>query len=561
MITNELRWAAVLFATALLLAGCGGGGGGGSSGGGGDPTPPPPAPDPQFRVSGLTPFTAGCNGIGRAGTLYASAEVEPFVAVNPQDATNLIGVWQQDRWSNGGARGLLTGVSLDGGRTWATVSAPFSRCTGGTVANGGDYERASDPWVTFAPDGTAYQIGIAFNGENFTAGSANAVLVSRTTDRGLTWSNPVTLIRDGSDFFNDKESITADSTDARYVYAVWDRLSAGGSGPTWLGRTADGGKTWEAARLIYDPGPGNQTINNQIVVLPDGTLVDFFTRITNAGTGSSTALVVIRSQDKGLTWSLPVVIAALQALGTRDPETGTPIRDGATLGSIAAGRNGTLAVAWQDSRFSGGVRDGIAFSRSTDGGLTWSAPVRVNSVPTVQALIPAVNVRSDGTIGVTYYVLRNNTNDPTTLPADYWLARSTDGISWIETHVSGPFDLAIAPNAGGLFLGDYQALASIGNVFVPFFVQTNSGNTSNRTDVYASLANSAMAATANSAAVVLQPGQSREEVRVQAASAPPLAGTPDLDQRMTETVVRAMERRVRGWTPRGVMRAIATDPR
>jgi len=74
-----------------------------------------------------------------------------------------------------------------------------------------------------------------------------------------------------------------------------------------------------------------------------------------------------------------------------------------------------LVGVWQDSRFSGGAREGIAFTRSIDGGTTWSAPVQVNGVPAVQALLPAVAVRPDGTIGVLYYDMRNDTTDPATL--------------------------------------------------------------------------------------------------------------------------------------------------
>src|SRR6266550_8882323 len=220
---------AAMIVCALLLAGCGGGGGGG------DNNSPPPD-DPQFRVSGASPFAPGCDGIPAFGILYINAEVEPMVAVNPRNTNNLVGVWQQDRWSTGGARGLLTGVSQDGGRTWIKRMAAFSHCTGGNAANGGDYVRASDPWVTFAPDGTVYQSSLSFNGEVLAAGSSSAILVSRSTDGGATWSNPITVISDGPSFFNDKESITADSTDARLVYALWDRLVSGG-GPTYFSRT------------------------------------------------------------------------------------------------------------------------------------------------------------------------------------------------------------------------------------------------------------------------------------------------------------------------------------
>jgi len=213
-----------------------------------------------------------------------------------------------------------------------------------------------------------------------------------------------------------------------------------------------------------------------------------------------------------------------------------------------------LAVVWQDSRFSGGARDGIAFSRSTDGGLTWSAPVGINSVPAVQAFVPAAYVRNDGTIGVTYYDLRNNTNDPATLPTDLWLVRSADGVIWTETHVSGPFDLAVAPNARGLFLGDYQALSAIGNVFVPFYAQTNTGNTSNRTDIFASLMNSAVAvmAKATDARGLAAPGSG--ETTFRAAGAPQLATTPERTREHAESAARTIENRARGTFPPGIVR-------
>ncbi|HXL84678.1 MAG TPA: hypothetical protein VN989_11240 [Casimicrobiaceae bacterium] len=53
-------------------------------------------------------------------------------------------------------------------------------------ANGGDYSRGSDPWVTFAPDGTVYQSSLSFNGDVLAAGSSSAILVSRSTDGGAT---------------------------------------------------------------------------------------------------------------------------------------------------------------------------------------------------------------------------------------------------------------------------------------------------------------------------------------------------------------------------------------
>lgn len=521
---NARRFGPLAGMALVLWFGCGGGGGASPG--------TPPADSPEALVSAESPFSGDCGG-DSTGTLYAQAEVEPYLAINPTDPGNLIAVWQQDRWSDGGARGLVSGASFDGGRTWSRTPLPVSRCAGGSPANGADYPRASDPWVSFAPDGTAFAISLSFAGGSFTPGSASAVLVVRSTDGGRTWSAPATLIADGADAFNDKQTITADPTDSRRVYAVWDRVVSDGSGPTFFARTLDGGENWEPARLIYDPGPSSQTLGNLVVVLPDGTLVNVFTQIDTAPDQTQSArFAVMRSTDHGATWGDPVVVSDMAALGAVDPDTQAGIRDSAGLASAAVAPDGTLILVWQDARAGGGLHDGIAFATSADGGVTWSDGLGINADPSVAAFTPSVAVRADGTVGVTYFDFRDNTSDPRSLPTDLWLIVSGDGgATWSERPVAGPFDLDLAPNARGLFLGDYQGLASDEDRFVPLYARTNP-RASNRTDIYAwdeSLA----------------PGARRVSVR-QASSSRLVPLPAETRRRIGESIDRQRRGRLRG---------------
>lgn len=457
---------------------------------------------PLTLISGPSPF-ATCT-IGGTGnpleTNYVNAEVEPWMAVNPVNPKNIIAVYQQDRWSNGGAHGLVTAVSFNGGETWSTTFAHFSYCSGGTAVNGGDFDRASDPWVTFSPSGDAYQISLSVSADQLTS----AILVSKSQDGGGTWSEPTTLIRETSAFnFNDKESITADSTNSSYVYAVWDRSRKPGENSSFsalnsfafrsdimFSRTTNGGASWEPARAIYHPKSLEFEIANQIVVLPDGTLVDVFASFKGSGVNAPGVFVkVIRSTDKGVTWSDPITIDHLRTVGVIDPDTGQAIRTGDVIPDIAVNpSNGNLYVVWQDSRFSGGAHDDIAFSQSTDGGLTWTDSVKINrTTNNAAAFTASVEVVADGTLGVTYYDFRNNTA-AAGVPTDYWFVHChgtcTDPANWSEVHVAGSFDMETAPFARGFFLGDYEGLASSGNKFLPVFIQANSGNTANRTDAF-----------------------------------------------------------------------------
>jgi BNR repeat-like domain len=472
-----------------------------SSGGSSSPSnvvpvqPPPPFSSvQQIRVSQPSTFAPGCDGEAvENGTLYTNTAVEPSMVANPFNPMNLIAAWQQDRWSNGGAQGLMLAASFNGGGSWTLTTAPFSRCTGGNLGNLGDYARATDPWLTASPNGYTYALSLSFTGTTLAPGSSSAMLVARSADFGVTWQLPHALIQSGAQVFNDKGSITADPINSSYVYAVWDQLTSQSSGPTWFAFTADGGSTWKGARSIYDPGTSAQTIGNQIVVLPGDLLLDVFTQIDTASNGDTSSSVrVIRSTDNGLTWSAPITIADLEALGTSNPANMAPVRDGSDIVSVSAGA-GAVYVAWQDSRFSMGKHDGIALARSTDGGQTWSTPVQVNADPNVQAFTPTVNVRADGVIAVTYFDLRNNTApSASALYADCWMVTSSDsGASFTEEHLSGSFNLVNAPDSEGLFLGDYQALESdgSGSAFLPFYAQPPpavSAGTAVSTDVFVS---------------------------------------------------------------------------
>ena len=466
---------------------------------------------PLTLVSGPSPF-AGCDISGQpVGTNFLNSEVEPWVEVNPANPNNIIGVWQQDRWSNGGARGLVTAVSHDGGTSWATTFPHFSTCAGGTPTNGGNYERASDPWVTFSPNGVAYQISLSVN---LFQDPATAILVSRSPNGGDTWSEPVTLVRDPSGvapfLFNDKESITADPTDSNFVYAVWDRTRFPSDnanffaqnafsfrGDILFARTTDGGLTWESARPIFEPRKLDATIGNQIVVQPDGDLFDFFVFFHGSGNNAPGAsLAYITSSDHGATWSGPIRIRRIRFAGAFDPDTGLPIRaEGFTPEVAVDPANGNLYVTWQDTMFAG--VDQIAFTMSSDDGVSWSPPVKVSQTPesadvaNEQAWVPAVAVAGDGTIAVTYYDFRNN-DASAGVPTDHWIvhchAACADAAGWgDESRLSASsFDIEQAPFArgpNGFFLGEYEGLSTMGNVFVPLFAVVNNGSATNRTDI------------------------------------------------------------------------------
>ena len=400
---------------------------------------------PLVQVAAGDPFS-GCTAdnvhaqeTAFGSILFPATSIEPWVAADPTDTSRLLVGHQQDRWNDGGSRGNAGVVSNDAGSTWAnSIPTSVTECTGGI------FRRASDPWVDFAQDGTAFFMSLVVDPMKPTTpfGARNSgMLVSRSVDHGATWQTPVTLIRSNTPHvLNDKNSLTADPTANGDVYAVWDQLSVfpatgdasqllagndgveiarqllnstvgasavcepftkppckGGApvfkfnftGPSFFSRSTDNGVTWSTAAPIYQPGTNKQTIDNIVRVLPNGHLLDFFTAINV--TPQILNIGYIQSTNKGGSWTGPAFATDIQVVGVVTPDSGQPIRDASILYSIAVNPvTGAIYLAWQDDRFltascttpTGTIPiDGIAFSESDDGGATWSTPVMINKTP------------------------------------------------------------------------------------------------------------------------------------------------------------------------------------
>ena len=430
-----------------------------------------------------------CNtGVDPFGTWSNDHTEEPFVAVNPIHSNNVVAAWIQ-----GPLQDVITAVSMNGGQSWQQVPLPLTNCSGGA-----GYTVTGDEWLSFAPNGDLYALALVQN-----TNSDRVVVATKSGDGGLHWSPAVVVPGSGTDNPPpDHPSLTADPTNASYAYAVWQGLSSNHVTSGVFTRTTDGGLSWEPARNIIQTKPQTFIQFSQILVLPNGTLVDLYELYANQPNGpiTSTSLQVLRSTDHGQTWSASINAVSMTPVyrpnGNTlvvDPETGQFVKDGTNQSVAVDGRSGNIYAVWEDGRFSNFQYNDIAFSMSADGGYTWSVPVRVNQTPlnipasSRQSFYPIIAVADNGAIGVSYYDFRFNDPSPG-LPTDRWLVQcqpsvptpASNAACWPnEVRLTGTsFNMeAVVPIiAGDFFLGDYFGLAGTGNGFVSAFTAVDSQN-------------------------------------------------------------------------------------
>ncbi len=333
--------------------------------------------------------------------------------------------------TNNGA--TLTSGLLPGITKWTSPAGSNDRATDASVA----YDAAHGVWLISSL--TLLEAGGVHG---------NAVVTSRSTDGGLTWSNPFTTAT-GSDL--DKNWIVCDNTASSpfygHCYTEWDNHGAGNL--LQMSVSTDGGQHWSA------PATNNTgVIGGQPVVRPDGTVI---VPIDNA---NETAVGAFHSTDGGATWSSTTTIATI-----RHHTVAGSLREG-PLPSAEIDGAGTVYVAWADCRFrTSCAKNDIVISHSTNSlGTTWSSVTRIPIDATTSGIdhfLPglAVNKATSGSsaqLGLTYYFQASGS---TSLQVGF-ISSSNAGSTWSAPQTvyggSQAFPTTwVATTSQGRMVGDY----------------------------------------------------------------------------------------------------------
>lgn len=407
------------------------------------------------------PLVPACNRWASRLPLGPANEVH--VAVNPLDPNHLLVVAKDYALGNNGdcrPNGQFhvasaSYVTKDGGLTWRTGRVPAPYPNGGAEPSPLSWRCGSDPVAAFGPDGTAYYILLNFE---YTGGRKGTIAVARSPDGGASW--PAGDVRPlHTSPGNDKEWGAVDA--AGRVHVVWSDLTAG---KVMYARSLPD-FTFEAPKALANIGAGNPAVTaangpagETYVFWRDGASIKFTRSVDGGG-----SFEPIRA-----------------AFNTIPYETGGPPRL-PFMPQLAVDRNpaspfaGRVYVVWPDAR----EGDAAVFEASSaDGGLTWTAPQRVddNLIPGRRQVMPTVSVAPNGRVDVAWLDQRDLPPLPIgPLGETYraYASSSTDGAAgWsLNAAVSEvPLVAGFSKHQdGSVFIGDYMGIASTDEAAWPAF--------------------------------------------------------------------------------------------
>jgi hypothetical protein len=427
-----------------------------------------PAPSPPGRSSEHGPARVAVVGTNVNVSNLNEINSESYVAVNNTDPSRLVAA--SNNISGSGRQKMF--FSSDGGTTWNSTELPLS--------DGASFH--SDPAVAWAPDGTAWSatLGIDLAG-------AVKVQVYKSTTQGATWTF-VKTISTGTN--NDKELMWIDADPSSphqgNIYVAWDQVGQG----MRFARSTDHGATWSAPLSLSS----DVAIGADLTTGPAGELYVAWPDV------SSSTIKVRKSTDGGATFATVRTIATTH--GQFDVSIPAMCSRKALIYVIvgvdrsSGPRRGNVYAAWDDRNGSAvdpgctGITSSsnmnVYFSRSADGGATWSSPAILGANPALtDQFNPWMDV--DPTAGQIHTVYYDTRDDSTRHQASLYFIWSGDGgLHWMDEHrvATAPTDETVAGADAGNQYGDYNGLAVYNGVSHPTWTDRRTGVPGGREQIF-----------------------------------------------------------------------------
>ena len=417
--------------------------------------------DDDAVVSGMglrvMPLGASAGTNVRTSGAQTASRSESDIRVNYWDANKVIAA--SNNIGGSGTQGMY--YSTDGGVTWGQTNL--------SLASGDSFH--SDPTVDWSSDGTAWSTTMGINSGQ----TVLKVQSYRSTNGGATWTFDGTI--SGTQTNTDKQMQWIDhSASSPYKdqnYVIWHN-----GAPAYMNRRTSAG--WGTPIKVSGTETTGTAIGADVKTNSSGDVFGFY-----PDTGSR-GIYVVKSTNGGGSYATPVrIVTTYDSYDIGVPAfnsrrillyvSGGAYRNGATnnvyaLWTDLSGDTGcTTATNEPGSSTTSACKTRVWFSRSTDGGTTWSARVKINNQAGLNDQFnPFLAVdETNGNIGAIYY---DTVADAGRKKVDIYYQLSTNGGASWEPAVkvtTAMTDETIAGADSGNQFGDYNSLSGYGNAFFP----------------------------------------------------------------------------------------------
>ena len=360
--------------------------------------------------------------------------------------------------------------SSDGGVTWGQAFLPFTSTD----------TFHSDPAVDWTSDGTAWSVTIGIRGQTL------KMRAYKSTNGGQTWTFDNTF--SGNQRNTDKELMWVDHSATSpfkdFIYACWHN-----GNPAYANRRNGPAGSWLSTPVqVSSTETTGTAIGCDVKTNSAGNAFIFWPATGNR------RVVVAKSTDGGSTWPTKVVVAttfdsfdigvpsfasrrALIYVSGGAYKTATVDNvyatwtdlTGVTGCNTAANEPGTNAASTCKTR--------IWFSRSTNGGTTWSAPVMINNQASLNDQFNQW-MGVDETTGLLAVIYYDTVGDSTRKTTNVWYQTSIDnGATWgpaVKISTASTNE-TIAGSDGGNQYGDYNSLSIFAGKIFPSWTDRRNG--------------------------------------------------------------------------------------